>query len=255
VKDDPEKQLRLDDMPVAELQVLAGQLMVPASASAERTELAGAIRRRLELIDRLDREALLDIVVWAHRPVSRSADKLELVREISQIKFTAYDGLSFAGLLALAQLKGLTIPEAVTDDQLRSMLRRCDGLSGWLARKRRAAVGVLLGKLLDAEGPDDRYQFLPDSDSDASLRKQIEQQGVVGGLASKIKVGADRYIDTKLDEIERRIDRKLDEIDQRLAEWRDREIANRLRIVKITLIGSIIIAVVSLLYSYLRYKM
>ena len=46
------------------------------------------------------------------------------------------------------------------------------------------------------------------------------------------------------------IDRKLDEIDRRLAEWRDKEIANRIRILKITLWASVIVGVFSLIYSY-----
>ena len=43
----------------------------------------------------------------------------------------------------------------------------------------------------------------------------------------------------------------MDEINRRLAEWRDKEIANRIRILKITLWASVIVAVVSLIYSYI----
>ena len=62
--------------------------------------------------------------------------------------------------------------------------------------------------------------------------------------------GADSYVNVKLDEIEARIDRKLDEIDRRLGEWRDKEVANRVRIIKITLWASVIVSVVSLIYAY-----
>jgi hypothetical protein len=75
---------------------------------------------------------------------------------------------------------------------------------------------------------------------------------LIGGLAGRIKREADVYLNQKLDEIEARIDRKLDEIDRRLAEWRDREIANRIRILKITLWASVIVAAVSLVYSYVK---
>ena len=44
---------------------------------------------------------------------------------------------------------------------------------------------------------------------------------------------------------------KLDEIDRRLAEWRDKEIANRIRILKITIWASVIVAVCSLIYTYI----
>jgi hypothetical protein len=63
---------------------------------------------------------------------------------------------------------------------------------------------------------------------------------------------ADDYVRQKLDEIEARIDKKLDEIDHRLGEWRDKEIANRLRIIKITLVASVVVAVLSLGYNYVR---
>ena len=69
------------------------------------------------------------------------------------------------------------------------------------------------------------------------IREEIEQSGLFGGLANRVKKSADSYVNQKLDEIEARIDRKLDEIDRRLAEWRDKEIANRIRILKINALG------------------
>lgn len=254
VNENASEQLRLDQMPVEELKTLAGQLMVRVPSSAGRTDLAGAIGPRLELIEGIDREALLSIAVWGRRPVARSADKLALVREISQLEFRLfdYDGLQCDGLMALVQLRDLDLPAGANDQELRSILVHADGLGGWWTRKRRAVAGAILGKLFEAEGADNEYQFLPESPDQRSLRRQIEQQGVVGGIASKLKGAANDYVNTKLDEIERRIDSKLDQIDRRLAEWRDREISNRLRIIKITLIGSIIVALISLVYSYIR---
>src|SRR5207245_7600670 len=84
-----------------------------------------------------------------------------------------------------------------------------------------------------------------------SIKDEIEESGLFGGIAGRIKRSADEYLNQKLDEIEARIDRKLDEIDRRLGEWRDKEIANRIRILKITLWASVIVGVVSLLYSYI----
>src|SRR2546430_13668249 len=103
--------------------------------------------------------------------------------------------------------------------------------------------------------PADDYQFLPSqqaapggagtASSDrvataappppGTIKDEIEESGLLGGIAGRIKKSADAYVNQKLDEIESRIDRKLDEIDRRLAEWRDKEIANRIRILKITL--------------------
>ena len=88
--------------------------------------------------------------------------------------------------------------------------------------------------------------------ADASIKDEIEESGLFGGIANRIKKTADSYVNQKLDEIEARIDRKLDEIDRRLAEWRDKEIANRIRILKITLWASVIVGAFSLIYSYVK---
>ena len=85
----------------------------------------------------------------------------------------------------------------------------------------------------------------------ASIKQDIEESGLLGGITNRIKKSADSYVNQKLDEIEARIDRKLDEIDRRLAEWRDKEVANRIRILKITLWASDIVAVCSLIYTYI----
>ncbi|MBN1490602.1 MAG: hypothetical protein JXA69_11850, partial [Phycisphaerae bacterium] len=118
---------------------------------------------------------------------------------------------------------------------------------------RRGLMGAVLSRLItDDDGPaEDEYKFLPEHKHPA-WREQIEEVGVVRGMAQRIRGVADDYVHEKLDEIERRIDQKLDEIDRRLAEWRDREIANRLRIIKITLVVSIVVAGLSLGYSALR---
>ena len=85
-----------------------------------------------------------------------------------------------------------------------------------------------------------------------SIKEEIEESGLFGGIAGRIKREADVYLNQKLDEIESRIDRKLDDIDRRLTEWRDKEIANRIRILKITLWASVIVAGLSLVYSYVK---
>ena len=84
------------------------------------------------------------------------------------------------------------------------------------------------------------------------IKDEIEESGLFGGIAQRVKKSADSYVNQKLDEIEARIDRKLDEIDRRLAEWRDKEIANRIRILKITLWASVIVGAFSLIYSYVK---
>ncbi len=141
-------------------------------------------------------------------------------------------------------------------ENMKESLLDKEGITGWLTRKRRELVAKVIEKLIDNEktGGDDQSPVEKEKEEDdsSSLKKTIEERGVVGGIATKLRGAADDYIDAKLDEIEKRIDAKLDEIDRRLAEWRDQEIANRLRIIKITLIASAIIALISLVYSYIK---
>ena len=56
-------------------------------------------------------------------------------------------------------------------------------------------------------------------------------------------------VDDKLDHIEARIDRKIVELHQQLVELRDREVRHRLRLLKITLIFTVLVALLSLGYK------
>ena len=128
-------------------------------------------------------------------------------------------------------------------------------------------IASLVAGMIGEEESSGQYQFLPpagpsaptsagtgtaSSSREPSIKEEIEESGLIGGITSRIRKSADSYVNQKLDEIEARIDRKLDEIDRRLAEWRDKEIANRIRILKITLWASVIVGVFSLLYSYVK---
>jgi len=242
----------LTEMPTGELARLAEQLGLKPPPDSGREEMLDIIRRRLELIDRLDRQALLDVVVWAHRPVRKNADKLELVREIAQIGPADYGRLSHAGLHALATLRGLDVQGDTPPERIVQLLHRHEGLAGFWERKRRRLIGWVVNKLIQPDNEREDYRFLPDHPQTPTLKDRIEKQGVVGGVLGTAREVADQYVNAKLDEIEQRIDRKLDQIDQRLAQWRDQEVANRLRIIKITLIASIIVATISLGYSYVK---
>ncbi len=142
-------------------------------------------------------------------------------------------------------------------------LKKREGLFSKLNRKRRAALGSLVSRVVGDSDSGHEYQFLPPgqrrsrrchsgADRAASIKEDIEESGLFSGISNRIKKTADAYLNQKLDEVEARIDRKLDEIDRRLAEWRDKEVANRLRILKITLWASVIVGVFSLIYSYIK---
>ncbi|UCC29003.1 MAG: hypothetical protein JSU86_12455 [Phycisphaerales bacterium] len=242
----------LADLPLDELVAYGRELGLLIDPTAPRGELLRLIRARQELLVELDRDALLDVVKWARIPVRRSASKEQLAKQMATITKARFDGLSNRGLRALARLRGTQVGEGEPRTTLERRLRRQEGLWARVTRKRRRVIGSLVSKFVDASPAQGDYQFLPEENGGSSLKESIEEVGVMSGIAHKLRGAADQYLREKLDEIERRIDRKLDEIDSRLGEWRDQEIRNRLRIVKITLITAIVVAIVSLGYDYLK---
>jgi hypothetical protein len=145
-------------------------------------------------------------------------------------------------------------------------LKKQEGFFSRMNRKRRAMLGSIVANIVgENEAPPSDYQFVPPpggvagpaapaqpTAGSATIKHEIEESGLFGGIAGRIKKSADSYVNQKLDEIEARIDRKLDEIDRRLGEWRDKEIANRIRILKITLWASVIVGAFSLIYTYVK---
>lgn len=254
---------QLAEMPREEIRHLAQQYGLDPDAYRSRQQLIAAIYERRQLIGSLDREAMLDVVKWARLPVPLNATSEQLAIEIIRLTCMRFAGLTHAGLVALARLRG--VQASLTDPIARIVqrLRRQEGFFTRLNRKRRAVIGSWISNMIgDGEGGD--YQFLPPQETQqaptaaaapgrpTTIKDEIEDAGIIGGIAGRIKRSADAYLNQKLDEIEARIDRKLDEIDRRLAEWRDKEIANRIRILKITLWASVIVAALSLVYSYIK---
>jgi len=241
----------LSDMPDDELRHYGRELGLDIARSVPRGELIRRLRERQELLLQLDRDALLDVVVWARRPVRESASKEVLAREIASIERGGYEKLSLRGLRALAALRGVPSGDADTVEALAGRIRKAEGVRQRFSRWRRKMVGTALSNLIEGEAKSDGpYQFLPEDEASrkVSLKHEIQDRGIMGGLASRLRGAADDYLREKMDEIERRIDSKLDEIDQRLGEWRDQEVANRLRIIKITLAASVLFAILSLGY-------
>jgi len=242
----------LCDLPDDELVRYGHELGLDLTPGTPRGELLRRVREREALIPQLDREALLDIVMWMRWPVRKSADKEELVRHIARSTKMDFDDISDRGLHALARLRGVTPGANESKESLVRRIRKAEGLRARLRRKRRSIVGAWMSRVFEAKRTDDGdYHFLPDEES-VPIKEQIETTGVVSGIARTIRNVADDYVRQKLDEIERRIDRKLDEIDSRLEEWRDREVANRIRLIRITLITAIIVALISLGYDQLK---
>lgn len=241
-----------------DLLAQAAHIGLRIEREASDREIMRRIEQRESLLEELDIDALRDVLRWAGRPIDPDADKAALAREIATVERMRFTGLTHAGLVAYARLRGV---HAARDQDAAVIIRRLkqsETLSQYLRRKRRKIIGSVLSKLIDVS------EETPDTAAEAeearreaaararSLKHEIEDEGVVGGLARRLRGAADTYVHEKLDEIEIRIDRKLDEIDRRLAEWRDREIVNRLRIIKLTLLMTVVVAVLSLGYSLLR---
>jgi len=257
---------QLADLPKDELDTLGEEYGLEPRRFKTPQELVAAIHGRRQLIASLDRAALIDVVRWGRRPVPVNATQEQLAFEILRVKSMRFDGLSERGLIALARLRGVEIGPDEAVPVIVKRLKKTEGFWAKINRKRRAVLGSIVSGLVGESESSKEYQFLPPQEQqgqgsaggahvpprDRSIKEEIEESGLFGGIAARVKKTADQYINQKLDDIESRIDRKLDEIDRRLAEWRDKEIANRLRILKITLWASVIVATCSLIYTYLK---
>jgi hypothetical protein len=245
----------MSDLPKDELEHLAEEFGLDSTRYKTRQQLVSAIHDRRQMIAGMDREAMLDVIRWGRRPVTRNASKEQIAQEIARIRTMKFSGLSQRGLLVLARLRGIVALEADPVPLLIKKLKKQEGLFAKLSRKRRSVIASAVANLIGAEESSADYQFLPSPTSTGgapTMKQEIEEAGLIGGITNRLKKTADGYVNQKLDEIEARIDRKLDEIDRRLADWRDKEIANRIRILKITLWASVIVGVFSLLYSYVK---
>jgi hypothetical protein len=262
-------QRQMSEMPREELDHLAEEFGLDPTRFEHRQHLVAAIHDRRQMIAAMDREAMLDVIRWGRRPVTVNASKEQIAQEIVRITSMRFAGLSQRGLVVLARLRSI---EARDDDDVPVLVKRLkkkEGLFARINRKRRAMIGGMVAKIMGEEpGPTD-YQFVPPDGvsqggnagsvgyesrvppTSSSIKHDIEESGLLSGITNRLKKSADSYVNQKLDEIEARIDRKLDEIDRRLAEWRDKEIANRIRILKITLWASVIVALCSLIYTYI----
>jgi hypothetical protein len=257
----PSKQL--SELPKDELESLAEDFGIDPTCFKKRQDLVAAIHDRRQLIGLMERDAMIDVVRWGRRPVPINASKEQIAQEITRIRSMKFSGLSHRGLIVLAQMRGVVVRDGDEVPVLIRKLKRQEGLFAKLGRKKRAMIGSMVSRMIGEAESGGEYQFLPPPQAGPSgssavpprpsnIKEEIEEQGLLGGLTNRLKKTADSYVNQKLDEIESRIDRKLDEIDRRLAEWRDKEIANRIRILKITLWASVIVGAVALIYAYIK---
>ena len=264
---------QLGELPRDELATLAEEFGLDPTRYKEQQALVAAIHDRRQTIASFERDAMLDVVRWGRRPVTFNASKEQLAQEIARVRSMRFAGLSARGLVVLARMRGVDCAGDEPVPELIKRLRKQEGFFAKLNRKRRSVIAGVVANLVGEADSTHEYQFLPGPSGSGggaggsggqpagardavagsgqpSIKHEIEEAGLFGGISNRLKKSADGYINQKLDEIEARIDRKLDEIDRRLAEWRDKEVANRIKILKITLWASVIVGIVSLIYSY-----
>ena len=229
----------------------AKRLGITVQENWSERELSKRLEARKEQIEGLDWGALMDIVSWAKHPVPTRPDKLAVAQIILAHKRGHYQGLSHRGLMALAVLRNVRFKKGDSAKKLIARLRGSEGVWGYVMRKRDKWLGSMLSDLLDGDPEIQDAREAEKSSRETTLREHIEEKGLIEGLGSGLRGAADGYLREKMEEIEARIDYKLDEIDERLAEWRNRELTNRLRMIKITLVFSVVIALLSLLYTYM----
>ncbi|MBX3396397.1 MAG: hypothetical protein KF841_13625 [Phycisphaerae bacterium] len=249
----------LEKLPHDELLRHGRDLGLELSDDLSSVEVVRRVAARRQLIAALDRDGLMEVLRWARRSVADDATKERIILEIRSIDKTNYDALSRRGLETLARLRNVEVRESDSAESVIQRLQQSDGFWARFHRKRRRVVGSWLARIIDGEHTDSDAgagvsPTVPpiETASRQSLKRQIEDLGVVGGIAQRLRGAADDYIKVKLDEIEARIDLKLNEIDQRLAEWRDREVANRLKILRITLGFTVLVAILSLAYNFAK---
>ena len=134
------------------------------------------------------------------------------------------------------------------------------GLVTQLRQISRDVVSVAVGRL--TEPPEEsRTDETPGKDVQSLSASSSKRVRMLHDVAETMRGAADNFIAAKLDEIEARVDAKLDHVEERidnkivelhkqLREMRDRELRHRLRLLKITLIFTVLVALLSLGYKW-----
>jgi hypothetical protein len=128
----------------------------------------------------------------------------------------------------------------------------------------RDVLSVTLGRFGDSEAPPPaKAEDEVGDDLSTEGAKSRHRVGMLHAMAEQLRGAADDYVAAKLDEIEARVDQKLDGIEQRIDQkiidlqkhleaLRDQELRHRLRLLKLTLIFTVLVAVLSLVYKWVE---
>lgn len=268
----------------------ARRLGVRDPESIPTDELEQTVVRRLNTIDEAEPETLRSILEWAGENVDSAIadDRRRLAERIVRLRLDGLDELDRTQIETLLRLHDIPFDDEMSDRRLRRLLQPGNRLRRMMRRTRRRLAGYIVNKALHSMrgepeqpepgvAPDDEQEESPVEGTEregepkrengaaaeptngekARARKlaadeHIKRKGLVQGLTSYVRGTVDEYVAQKLDEIEARIDEKLDQIDRRMDDWRRRELAHRLRILKITLVVTAAVAIVSLVYELIK---
>src|SRR5437763_874750 len=183
---------QLHELPKDELKTLAEEFGLDPSRFQSTQHLVAAVHERRQLIAAMDREAMLDVIKWARRPVPLNASKEQLAQEIVRIRSMRFDGLSQRGLIALAKLRSISVIENDAVPVLVKKLRKNEGFFARLNRRRRSMLGALVSNIIGEDEKSSAYQFLPPQDADAeapkvapprpaTIKEEIEESGLFSG--------------------------------------------------------------------------
>jgi len=232
---------QLEELSDVELRGLAEDIGLEVGAREKRSELIGRIRERQEVIDRVSREELAGILRWAGEEVKDFHTKHLLVRRFALLNFRRTEGLTSEQLRIVAALRGIEFADDTSDEEIAEEIEA--SAKRWTDMLKRAGgrvVGYIARKV--AGDPDDKME--PPEQPERAVGDSLKK-----GFKAALRFSMDDYIKEKLDEIEARIDRKLDELDRKMDDWRTREVRHRLRIIRYTIITTVIVAIVSILYK------
>src|SRR4051812_3568985 len=162
---------QLHELPKDELKTLAEEFGLDASRLQSAQHLVAALHERRQLIASMDREALLDVIKWARRPVPLNASKEQLAQEIVRIRSMRFSGLSQRGLIVLGKLRSVGVNEADAMPILVKKLKKQEGFFKRLNRKRRSMLGTLVSSILGEDEKSTDYQFLPPQSSETDAPK------------------------------------------------------------------------------------
>ena len=219
---------------IAGLRIKATALGVAIPQEADISAISELLHRRIAIINAADRGALLDLASHMEIPLEDSVPNVDIVEKILAIQTPPLAKVSERGLRLLAKLRNIPNSDTLPRKDVERILKERKRLRDRIRNKRRKLMGSMIGKMFDSS--DKTRSEVLEENRNKNLKKRIQAEGVVGGISRTLRGAADDYIAEKLDEIEGRIDAKLDEIDNRLEQWRDKEVANRLKILKITLV-------------------